>query len=133
MIRPSLVIPSLSTLSIFLSSMSYIWFEKNPKNYLGLHLTLALGLAFMGFQFFFWHTLQSQGIFATSGIFGSIIYTFTWVHAAHIIAALGLLVWLIVKVNTTKESLEIMISNVGKFWHFLGIVWAVMFLTIFVL
>lgn len=133
MIKPSLLIPSLSTLSIFLSSIAFIWFEKNPKEKRGLYFTLILGLLFMRLQFFFWSTLKSQGIFSSSGIFGSIIYAFTWIHAAHIVAALLLLIWLIVQLHLSKNSLEIAINNVGKFWHFLGLVWAVMFLTIFVL
>jgi cytochrome c oxidase subunit 3 len=29
--------------------------------------------------------------------------------------------------------LRIRAANVGKFWHFLGIVWLIMFVTIFVL
>jgi cytochrome c oxidase subunit 3 len=133
MMRPSLIIPSLSTLSIFLSSLAFISFEKNPKKHKGLFLTMALGLMFMMFQFIFWNSLKAQGILASSGIFGSIIYAFTWIHAAHIVVALLLLGWLIFKVRTTEASLENTISNIGKFWHFLGIVWAIMFLTIFVL
>jgi cytochrome c oxidase subunit 3 len=133
MAKPELLIPTLSTLSIFLSSIAFIWFEKNPVNKLGLYLTLGLGLLFMRLQFYFWSELKSQGIVASSGIFGSIIYAFTWVHAAHIVAALLLLVWLIIQTQVSGKSLENSISNVGKFWHFLGLVWAIMFLTIFVL
>ncbi len=133
MVRPSLLIPSLSTLSIFLSSMSYIWYEKNLKDKRGLYLTFGLGLIFMRLQFLFWSTLRSEGIFASSGIFGSIIYAFTWVHAAHIIAALLLLGWHIMQIHTNETVSENTITNIGKFWHFLGIVWAIMFLTIFVL
>jgi cytochrome c oxidase subunit 3 len=133
MMKPNLIIPSLSSLSIFLSSLAFIYFEKNPKKHIGLFLTMALGLIFMMFQFIFWNSLKAQGILASSGIFGSIIYAFTWIHAAHIVVALMLLGWLILKVRTTETSLENTIANIGKFWHFLGIVWAIMFLTIFVL
>ena len=134
MTRPSLFLPSLSTLCILLSSLSYIWFEKNIANKKGLFLSFFLGLGFMIMQSFFWHQLKSQGIFVSSGIFASIIYAFTWIHAAHIVVALGLLFWLIffaLKEINTKTLLRV--SSVGKFWHFLGIVWIIMFLTIFVL
>jgi cytochrome c oxidase subunit 3 len=132
MVRPSLMIPTLSTLTIFLSSLAFVWFE-NKRDNRGLYLTLALGLGFMRLQFLFWSALKSQGIFASSGIFGSIIYSFTWVHAAHIVAAILLLMWLIMQTHISNKPLENTISNVGKFWHFLGVVWAIMFLTIFVL
>jgi cytochrome c oxidase subunit 3 len=134
MVRPSLVLPSLSTILIFLSSLSYIWFEKNIANKKGLIFTMIFGIGFMIVQSLFWHQLKSNGIFVSSGIFPSIIYAFTWIHAAHIVAALGLLFWLhfyALKENDTKTLLRV--SSVGKFWHFLGIVWIIMFTTIFVL
>ncbi len=134
MTKPSLILPSLSTLCIFLSSMSFIWFEKNIADKRGLIVTIVLGFGFMLIQSLLWHSLSSQGVFVSSGIFPSIIYTFTWIHAAHIVAAISLLFWLlfsVLKENTPKVRIQA--SNVGKFWHFLGIVWFIMFVTIFVL
>lgn len=134
MVKPSLILPGLSTFCIFLSSLAYIWFEKNIADKKGLVLTIVLGLGFMLMQSLLWHQLKSQGIFVSSGIFPSIIYAFTWIHAAHIVAGLGLLFWLLflgLKNINTKTMLRA--SSVGKFWHFLGIVWFIMFLTIFVL
>lgn len=134
MTRPSLVLPTLSTLCIFLSSLSYIWFEKNVANKKGLNLTIILGFGFMFIQSLLWHQLNSQGIFVSSGIFPSIIYAFTWIHAAHIVVALALLFWLkffVLKAIDIKTKLRV--TSVGKFWHFLGIVWFIMFVTIFVL
>lgn len=134
MARPSLLLPSLSTICIFLSSLSYMWFEKNIANKRGLTLTIAFGLGFMLIQSLFWHQLKTQGIFVSSGIFPSIIYAFTWIHAAHIVVALGLLFWLqLFSLNQMNTKAQLRASSVGKFWHFLGIVWFIMFLTIFVL
>ncbi len=134
MTKPSLIIPSLSTLLIFLSSLCYFWYEKNIANKKGLDLTIFLGLGFMVVQAVFWHTLSSQGIYVSSGIFPSIIYAFTWIHAAHIVVALSLLLWLRFSGATVKvKQAQLRVASVGKFWHFLGIVWFIMFLTIFVL
>jgi cytochrome c oxidase subunit 3 len=134
MIRPSLLLPSLSTIFIFLSSLSYMWFEKNIANKKGLILTTLLGLGFMLIQSLLWGHLKSQGIFASSGIYPSIIYAFTWIHAAHIVAGLGLLVWLLFfALKEVNMKARLRASSVGKFWHFLGIVWFIMFVTIFVL
>ena len=134
MAKPSLFLPTLSTICIFFSSLSYIWFEKNIANKKGLILTIALGFGFMLMQSLLWRQLNSQGIFVSSGIFPSIIYAFTWIHAAHIIVALGLLFWLLLfALNDLNTRALLRVSSVGKFWHFLGIVWLIMFLTIFVL
>lgn len=134
MSRPSLILPILSTVLIAISSYAYIWFEKDIiKNRFGLMLTLLLGAGFMTTQSFFWFQLHGQGIYTSTGIFASIIYAFTWIHAAHIVAALGLLVWLLTTMNTTSSDvLSLRVMNVGKFWHFLGIVWLIMFVSIFV-
>ncbi|MGZ3788480.1 MAG: cytochrome c oxidase subunit 3 [Bacteriovorax sp.] len=134
MTKPSLVLPSLSTLCIFLSSLCFYWFEKNISDKRGLIFTIILGFGFMLIQSLLWHQLNSQGIFVSSGIFPSIIYAFTWIHAAHIVIALGLLIWLLKSaLKEINAKARVRVSSVGKFWHFLGIVWFIMFVTIFVL
>lgn len=132
MIRPGLMLPTISTIFIVLSSITFFLYEKNIKEKKYLITTLILGLAFMVAQTFFWSELKGQGIFVSSGVFASIIYSFTWVHAVHIVAALGLLVWLFREVNDESRA-QLRAFNVGKFWHFLGIVWLIMFVTLFVL
>jgi cytochrome c oxidase subunit 3 len=137
MAKPSLLIPTISTVMIVLSSYFYITFEKNTLSGVvdrkNLTLTLILGVGFMVSQFLFWEQLKSHGLYVSSGVFPSILYAFTWIHAAHLIGGLLLLVWLysVLKNPTKKTSVKVM--NVGKYWHFLGIVWLVMFVTIFVL
>jgi cytochrome c oxidase subunit 3 len=135
--KPSLLLPLISTILIAASSFTYNVFEKEVHN--GntdrkfLSVTLILGLAFMISQIFFWNQLTTQGILVSSGIYASIIYSFTWIHAAHIVAALALLLWLFSVLNKNEKRTAVKVSNVGKFWHFLGIVWLIMFVTIFVL
>ena len=135
--RPSLLIPGISTFLIALSSYIFINFEKNIEkgaaDKRNLLFVLILGLGFMASQFMFWNQLKSHGIYASSGIFPSIIYSFTWIHAAHIVAGLGLLAWLYGSLNSPDKMTAVKVASIGKFWHFLGIVWLIMFVTIFVL
>lgn len=135
--RPSLLIPGISTFLIALSSYIFINFEKNIEKGMAdkrnLLFVLILGLGFMVSQFVFWNQLKSHGIYASSGIFPSIIYSFTWIHAAHIVAGLGLLAWLYGSLNSPDKMTAVKVASIGKFWHFLGIVWLIMFVTIFVL
>ena len=135
--RPSLLIPSISTFLIALSSYLFIVFQKNIEKGItdkrNLFFVLILGLGFMISQFIFWNQLKTHGIYASSGIFPSIIYSFTWIHAAHIVAGLGLLAWLFGSLNNPDKMTAVKVSSIGKFWHFLGIVWLIMFVTIFVL
>ena len=141
--RPDLVLPMLSTLTIAISSFCFFKFEEAMRaKKLQLNLlqgALAFGILFMVIQGIFWNSLKSQGIFVSSGLYPSIIYAFTWIHAAHVVAAYFMLGWLYLKVSKpgvleSDSDLALMrVENVGKFWHFLGIIWVIMFVTIFIL
>ncbi|MFT6068936.1 MAG: cytochrome c oxidase subunit 3 [Bacteriovoracaceae bacterium] len=131
---PSLGLPMISTLVIFLSSVAYWMFEKNfeinKENKGWLWITALLGFAFLGTQVTLWSSLKASGLYSSSGIFGSIIFGFTWIHAAHILMGIGALGWLAFKLK--MDDMKLMtVQNVGKFWHFLGIIWLIMFITIF--
>lgn len=135
----SLTIPSLSTLIIALSSMTYVKFQNiyASKNLKGLKifygLTLAAGILFLIAQLALWQSMQSHGLYVSGGIFQSLFYSLTWIHAAHIVAALLSLLILIPTVfGNYNEDKEIWIQNIGKFWHFLGIVWLIMYVIMFV-
>lgn len=139
MSRVDLFLPTLSTAIIALSSVFYVLFERasfkeGPGKSLYLYLTLLAGFGFMGIQLRFWDVLKLEGFYTSDGVFPSLIYGMTWTHAGHIVLALALLIWLAFK-NGRMESAEtnlLWIKNTGKFWHFLGVVWLVLYLSIFV-
>ncbi len=138
--RVDLFLPMVSTLLIALSSVSFWKFQTVfIKNGHGkkqwFSLTVFLGLAFMASQVFLWRSLHAKGIYVQDGIFPSIIYSFTWVHAAHVVLAWIALFYLVptLKAGLNIEDYENRVFNIGKFWHFLGIVWLIMFITMFLL
>ncbi len=138
--RASLEIPTLSTLIILMSSLSYYMSEssflqnklKAFKNY--YFVTLLLGTSFMVSQMFLWQNLKLTGIFVDSTVFGSIIYAFTWVHAGHMVVGLLALLFLIPSLRGKRNEgkTQIWLKSVGQFWHFLGIVWVIMYFSIFI-
>ena len=137
----SLTYPFLSTVFIFMSSLIYLMMEKwnetislNKVRYSYL-LVLLFGLGFFYSQFELWSALEEINIFAGSGIFGSILHGFTWIHAAHVVIGYLCLLYLIPSIyfNNKKQIDRLKLKNVGKFWHFLGLVWLIMFVSIFVL
>ncbi|MCB9060289.1 MAG: cytochrome c oxidase subunit 3 [Halobacteriovoraceae bacterium] len=123
----------ISTSIILISSISfYLFQEKKILPY--LYTALLMGLLFVFSQFQLWSTLKVNGIYAGSGIFASIIYGYTWTHAAHILLGLiGLLslVFRVNKVNFLQQ--EGLVINIGKFWHFLAVVWLIIYALIFVI
>lgn len=125
------LLPFMSTLVMVLSSLTY-WRMQMTSQRLWWVLTLALGCAFLALQWSLWATLKTTGILVGNGMVPSMVYAFTWLHAGHIVLGLfGLLyighyLW-------RGQADRIKVINVGKFWHFLGVVWLVMYLTLFVL
>lgn len=128
------LLPFLSTLVIGLSSFTYYLMEKKTEKGLYWNLTFVLGIAFLVLQSLLWSALKDSGILISNGQVPSMVYAFTWIHAGHIVMGLLTLLWLARFVFFKKEKLtDIKLMNVGKFWHFLGIVWLLMYLMIFVL
>ena len=128
-------LPFLSTLVIGLSSWTYNLFEKKEshRNLYWL-LTVVLGFAFLALQVLLWSKLQELGILAVHGQVPSMVYAFTWVHAGHIVLALSLVLWLGYFIFRKPQGLTKMkLLNVGKFWHFLSVIWLLMYLMLFVL
>lgn len=129
--------PVLSTVLIVISSLTYSLFESFHKRGQSgaakgcLMLTFLLGVGFMVSQFALWDYMKGIGYVAETGIFASLIYSFTWIHAGHIVA--GLLALLFIMFFVFKGAAQgSMAINVGKFWHFLDIVWVIIFVALFI-
>ncbi len=128
--------PFVSTICVGLSSLCYFLSQKNKAySQLLMHLSTLFCALFLGTQFTLWSDLKELGIFANTGIFGSIIYGFTWIHAAHMVMALISLLWVDFRMifKGAKELDTLTGKNVGSFLHFLGVIWLIMFVTIFLI
>ena len=120
--------PALSTLCIAASSWCYWRLEKTlrPLAWWG---ALAFGALFMLSQCLVWKQMHGMGLYASSGIFASLIYAFTWIHAGHIAVGLLALAWAYPRRAGIPQS---RLSNIGKFWHFLSVTWFLIYLALFV-
>ncbi len=130
-----LTLPSISSAFILLSSFSFIRFqrryEKKATNKTYYYLTLILALGFLFTQNQLWNYLNETGVFVESGTFASILHSFTWIHAGHVVLGMLALIFCLPALRKNKKDYSIRISNVGKFWHFLGIIWIFMYIGIF--
>ena len=125
------LLPFLSTMVIGLSSLTYWMMEKKNSKALWL-VTMILGVSFLVLQWILWNELKTAGILIGNGMVPSMVYAFTWIHAGHIVIGLLALMWL-GYLLMKGEATQMKLTNVGKFWHFLGAVWLVMYLTLFVI
>ncbi len=98
--------------------------------------TLILGLVFSGLQYWLWMDLWTAGHQPwAAGMFESAFYGLTWFHAAHVIS--GLLALVVGQIGlatgrygTHKTST---VANIATFWHFVDVVWIILFVCFFVL
>lgn len=142
MARVPITIPTYSTFIVLLSSLFAWLLERGQyKRESGLAyylLSFSTGIAFVVCQFYLWDMLKSIGVFTNSGIYPSMIYAFTWIHTAHMVLGLLAFVYLgflLIKNNwNLDDSIKIQKANsVLRFWHFLAVIWLMMYALLFVL
>ncbi len=138
--KVSMLLPNLSLSAVIASSITFIlalnMFKK--KNFFMMRIynwaTLTLGFAYMFFQIKFWENLNAMKLFSSSNIFGSILHGFTWIHAAHMVCAVLALIiaMFLLRNNQRINRWQNYFTNVSMFWHFLTVVWAVLYFTLFI-
>ena len=88
-----------------------------------------LTLAFIGGQILVWNELMTSGVYLTPNPAASFYYLLTGVHIAHLLG--GLWVWSMtsIKLASGKEPKEVRLSIEActLYWHFLLVVWLVLF------
>lgn len=98
----------------------------------GLVITVLLGIGFLLGQLFDYATLDFS---FSSGPYGAAFFTLTGFHGAHVFAGILLLSAMIVRssrgqFNATHHAA---IEGVGAYWHFVDIIWLVVFSSIYLL
>jgi len=137
--RLPLLLPAINTAVLLLSSVALhrgqLAVRSNRPLFPWLLTTLGLGLVFLALQGVVWNSLWLEGFVTASGRYGSIFYTLTAFHALHVLVGLGFLLWLIPRslqsTYTPRDNTPVRLT--AMFWHFVDIVWIVLFVTVYVL
>ena len=101
---------------------------------LALLSTMALGGLFLALQLAVWIPLWQRGFrIDNTGSYGSFFYGLTVFHALHVLAGLLALAFLLPGAfsgrYTSDRSSAVRVS--AMFWHFVDIVWVVMFVAVY--
>src|SRR3546814_14205499 len=94
-----------------------------------------LGAVFIGGQVYEFTTFYREGLGYTTNIFGSAFYTLTGFHGVHVTVGIIMLASLLVmslRGNLTRERAEA-VEIVGLYWHFVDIVWIVIFTVVYLI
>lgn len=130
---------TVSTFVLLMSSLTMVLsvhhLERNRINSMRLWLgaTIVLGLGFLGFQVYEFSHFYQQGLTLSGSLFGTAFYVLTGFHGAHVIAGVTWLITLLIfsfRGGLTEErSLDLEVA--GLFWHFVDIVWIVLFTVVY--
>jgi heme/copper-type cytochrome/quinol oxidase subunit 3 len=100
-----------------------------------LFLTATLGAAFVGFQCFEFTHFVHLGLTLQTNLFGSSFFVLTGFHGAHVTGGVIWLLsmwWLAMRGRLgPQDSLKVEIC--GLYWHFVDIVWIVIFALIYLI
>jgi cytochrome c oxidase subunit 3 len=97
-------------------------------------LGATLGGGFAALQYWLWIDLMAAGRLPQSGLYESLFYGLTWFHGVHVVIGLLSLLWASVGLKTGRYGSHSFstVSNIAIFWHFVDVVWVVLFLGFFV-
>lgn len=133
---PSLRLSLPNTGILILSSVAIWWGERNlhagrrGRMIAGTAIALALGVVFVGIQLLEWH---SRPFSFRSHLYGSLFFTITGFHMAHVVAGLlgllALLVWSLL--GYVGRERDAALSTVSAYWHFVDAVWLAVFTTLY--
>ena len=125
----------INTGFLILASVSYQWTSSVAlkshvqKIKLGLITSGIFSIFFLIGQFTAWQQLIEKGMYASSNPSIAFFYVLTAMHGLHLIG--GLYVWArsVIKVSrdADAESIRLSVELCTVYWHFLLLVWALLF------
>lgn len=101
---------------------------------LGLFLTIALGVVFLGFQAYeYMHAYSDLNVKMTTGVFGSVFYMLTGFHGFHVTVGATMLIVILCRVFAGHFSPEnhFGFEAVAWYWHFVDVVWLLLFVVVY--
>ena len=126
------VVIAMSSLAIFYG-LAQLRRGRTARLTVALWVTAALGAAFVALQLVLWSDMWTAGLRPSSGNYGALFYMLTWVHAAHVGVGVVALFWMAFRASANAYSPRryTAVRLWSLYWHFVGVVWAWMFVLVF--
>ena len=133
-------ITSISTFVLLMSSVMMVLAvsaadRKDIKQLrLWLFMTAFLGSIFLGFQVYEFNLFVDEGLTIGTNLFGSSFFTLTGFHGTHVTVGV---IWLLSLLVTSFRRRDLVVGDplnvdlVGLYWHFVDIVWIVIFTAVY--
>lgn len=130
------LLPGLNTIVIAASSAAVVRavraqeLGRAARAAAALGWAAALGAIFLALQAVVWTGLWREGLVPSGGPYPSVFYAFTAFHALHVLVGLAALAWLAVHTRTGATRTGVRLW--GWYWHFVGVVWAALYVSLYV-
>jgi heme/copper-type cytochrome/quinol oxidase subunit 3 len=134
-------ITSVSTFVLLMSSLAmvlglhYVREGEKNKGTLWILVVVLLGTVFMGFQFVEFREFAHLGLTPRTNIFGTTFFILTGIHGAHVTIGVIWMAFLAYSSHNgalrADNALDLEIA--GLYWHFVDIVWIVIFTVIYLI
>jgi cytochrome c oxidase subunit 3 len=133
-----LPVPLPITLILLTSSLTMHWAVRaigrgdSGRLRLWLVVTLGLGMLFLAGQVYDYTTL---GFGISDGVYGTVFYTLTGFHGAHVFGGVVGLGILTARAGQGQFSARnhVAVEAVSYYWHFVDVVWVALFTTLYLL
>ena len=132
---------TISTFVLLMSSLAMVLAlaavqqGKRKQSLIWLLVTPVMGLFFLGFQAYEFTHFYHEGLTLSTNLFGSSFFILTGFHGAHVtIGVVWLLIlWLQNLAGRIGPDDALKVEIAGLYWHFVDIVWIVIFTLIYLL
>ncbi|MAE65091.1 MAG: cytochrome oxidase subunit III [Phycisphaeraceae bacterium] len=132
---------AVNTFFLICSSVTLVWalqsYQRNEpgKGKLGLLATTLIGALFVGIQVYEYIELFHAGVRPDANLFGSCFYVMTGFHGAHVAAGVVAMAVLTVMALLgrfgPRYAQHAPIELTGLYWHFVDLVWIVLFAIVY--
>lgn len=132
-------ITTISTFVLLMSSLAMVLAlhyvregSKGPGRF-WIFATAALGIVFLLFQVVEFQTFVNEGLTPRTNLFGTTFFILTGIHGTHV--TIGV-VWLLILLyghfkGTLRSDNALDLEIAGLYWHFVDIVWIVIFTVVY--
>ena len=133
-------IPAINTLILLTSGATLTWAhwglvaKRRGQLKLGLILTILLGVLFLGLQAYeYVHAYTEMNLKLSTGIYGSTFFMLTGFHGLHVTIGATMLIVILGRVlaGHFKPEDHFGFEAVAWYWHFVDVVWLMLFVVVY--
>lgn len=139
---PAWGLPTINTIILLSSGVTITWAHfalkanRLAQLILGLIFTVLLGLIFLFLQAVEYHHAYTElGLQLSAGIYGSIFFMLTGFHGAHV--TIGTVMLIVITIRAIKghftdyQHNHFAFDAVAWYWHFVDVVWVLLFIFVY--